>query len=103
MTSIPVIDIAPFLAGSSEGRDKVAAEIRKAGEEIGFFVIRGHGVEQALIDETYAAAAAFFRLPVEDKRTILQPPAPAAASPAPAAATTPAPQPVLPATVSPVR
>ena len=37
-------------------------------------------------------------------RTILQPPAPAAASPAPAAAaTTPAPQPVLPATVSPVR
>lgn len=74
MTSIPVIDIAPFLAGSSEGRDKVAAEIRKAGEEIGFFVIRGHGVEQALIDETYAAAAAFFRLPVEDKRTILQPP-----------------------------
>ena len=36
-------------------------------------------------------------------RTILQPPALAAASPAPAATTAPAPQPVLPATVSPVR
>lgn len=39
MTSIPVIDIAPFLEGTPEGREKVAAEIRKAGEEIGFFVI----------------------------------------------------------------
>ena len=36
-------------------------------------------------------------------RTILQPPAPAAAPQAPAAATAPAPQPVPPATVSPVR
>lgn len=74
MTAIPVIDIAPFLEGTPDGRRKVAAEIRKAGEEIGFFVIKGHGVEQPIIEETYDAAASFFRLPVEDKRAILQPP-----------------------------
>lgn len=74
MTSIPVIDIAPFLAGTPEGREQVAAQIRQAGEEIGFFLIKGHGVDQDLIDDTYAAASSFFRLPVDDKLTIRQPP-----------------------------
>ena len=74
MTSIPVIDIAPFLEGSLEGRAKVAAEIRKAGEEIGFFLIKGHGVAQGLIDGTYMAAADFFRMEATDKFTIRQPP-----------------------------
>ena len=74
MSSIPTIDIRPFLEGTPEGREQVAAEIRKAGEEIGFFLIKGHGVDQGLIDETYGAASAFFRLPLEDKLTIRQPP-----------------------------
>jgi len=73
MTSIPLIDIAPFLEGSAEGQAKVAAEIKKACEDIGFFLIKGHGVEQPTIDETYDAAAAFFRLPVEEKLKIRQP------------------------------
>jgi isopenicillin N synthase-like dioxygenase len=74
MTSIPVIDLAPFLSGSPEGRAKVSAEIRKAGEEIGFFLVKGHGVDQALIDSTYLATTNFFRMPIEDKLAIRQPP-----------------------------
>ena len=73
MTSIPTIDLAPYLEGSAEGREKVAAEVNRACEEIGFFLIKGHGVPQPMIDRTYDAAAEFFRLPVEDKLPIRTP------------------------------
>eukprot|EP01037_Dinobryon_pediforme_P025398 gene25398-27534_t len=73
MTAVPVIDLAPYMAGTPEGRDKVAAEVRQACEEIGFFLIKGHGVDPAMIDATYKASASFFRLPAEDKLTIRQP------------------------------
>jgi isopenicillin N synthase-like dioxygenase len=73
MTSIPTIDLAPYLEGSAKGRDKVAAEVNRACEEIGFFLIKGHGVPQQMIDQTYNKAAEFFRLPVEDKLPIRTP------------------------------
>ena len=63
VTSIPVIDIAPYLEGSEAGRRKVAEEVNRACQEIGFFLIKGHGVPQDTIDQTYAKAAEFFRLP----------------------------------------
>ena len=74
MTSIPLIDISPFLEGTPEGRDKVAAEVKHACEEIGFFLIKGHGVDQSLIDATYDSAADFFKLPIDEKLKIKQPP-----------------------------
>ncbi|HTI00479.1 MAG TPA: 2-oxoglutarate and iron-dependent oxygenase domain-containing protein [Acidisoma sp.] len=73
MASIPVIDIAPYLEGSTDGRLRVAAAVNRACTEIGFFLIRGHGVEQPLIDQTCAAAASFFRLPAAEKLAIRQP------------------------------
>src|SRR5271156_139522 len=73
MTSIPTIDLAPYLEGSAKGRDKVAAEVNRACEEIGFFLIKGHGVPQEMIDRTYDKAVEFFRLPVEDKLPIRTP------------------------------
>lgn len=73
MTSIPVIDLAPFLEGTPEGRQKVVTEVNKACEEIGFFLVKGHGVAQETIDQTYDMAASFFQLPVEDKLPIRTP------------------------------
>jgi isopenicillin N synthase-like dioxygenase len=70
MTSIPVIDLAPYLEGTREGRKKVAAEVNKACEEIGFFLIKGHGVARDIVDRTYSTAEAFFRLPTDDKLPI---------------------------------
>lgn len=46
--SVPVIDIAPFLAGD---RDDVVRQVREACEGIGFFTIVGHGVEPEIIAE----------------------------------------------------
>lgn len=73
LLSIPVIDIKPYLEGTADGRMKVAQEINKACEEIGFFIIVGHGVDEALIDKTYRSASDFFHLPVEEKLKIRQP------------------------------
>lgn len=73
MASIPVIDLAPYLEGTVEGRKQVAAAVNKACEEIGFFLIKGHGVAQESIDSTYNTATVFFGLPVEDKLAIRTP------------------------------
>ena len=70
VTSIPTIDIAPYLDGSERERRRVADEINRTCEGIGFFFIKGHGVRQTLIDRTYHKAAEFFRLPLEDKLSI---------------------------------
>jgi isopenicillin N synthase-like dioxygenase len=56
---IPVIDLAPFLAGAPEGEQVVHA-IRAACEEIGFFCIVGHGVPEATIERIKERSRAFF-------------------------------------------
>lgn len=64
---IPVVDLTDFRAG---GRRAAADAICAALEAIGFFAIRGHGVDQALIDRTFAAAHDFFVLSEAEKRSI---------------------------------
>jgi isopenicillin N synthase-like dioxygenase len=45
---VPTIDIAPFLNGDDETKKEVAELVRQACEDIGFFVITGHGVAPGL-------------------------------------------------------
>lgn len=69
--TLPVIDIAPLIDGDLAARRAVAAEIREACFGTGFFYITGHGVPQAVIDDTFAMARAFFALPEAEKSRIL--------------------------------
>ena len=46
--AIPVIDIAPMLAGLPGASEAVATEIGKACRGIGFFYITGHGIAGGL-------------------------------------------------------
>jgi isopenicillin N synthase-like dioxygenase len=48
--------------------DVFAAELGEEFRRFGFAVISDHGIDQALIDDAYARAAAFFALPVETKQ-----------------------------------
>ena len=48
--------------------DVFAAELGEEFRRFGFAVISDHGIDQALIDDAYARAAAFFVLPVETKQ-----------------------------------
>ncbi len=67
---IPIIDFAPMLGTDPDAKRALAAELRYACIEIGFFYIKNHGVAQALIDATFAECPRFFGLPEEDKMAI---------------------------------
>ena len=67
---IPVIDIGPLRAAGASGLADVAAEIRRAAEEVGFFYVANHGIDPALQRGAQAAAHAFFALPEAEKRRV---------------------------------
>ena len=46
---IPVIDLEPYLAGRPRAATATAAELGRALQDVGFFVIVNHGMPQTLI------------------------------------------------------
>ncbi len=69
--TIPVLDLGAYLAGEKDAGPALAEQLRWASETVGFYFIRNHGVEQALIDQTFAEAARFHALPMERKQRLL--------------------------------
>ena len=67
---IPIVDLGPAFRGEPDGRERVAAEVRRACEHVGFFYIAGHGVPQDVIDGAFAASREFHAMPAEDKRAL---------------------------------
>jgi isopenicillin N synthase-like dioxygenase len=67
-TAVPIIDIEGYLSGDAVAKRRVAREIGEACRSIGFLVVAGHGVPDALIERAHAAARAFFDLPDGVKR-----------------------------------
>ena len=65
--SLPVIDISGLSSPDPADRRSVAAKLRAACLHNGFFYISNHGIEEALVAELFAEAAAFFALPAERK------------------------------------
>jgi len=68
--AIPVIDVGPAFRGEPGGLDGVAAEVRRASEQVGFFYIAGHGAPQAIIDAAFAASREFHAMPVAEKQAL---------------------------------
>jgi isopenicillin N synthase-like dioxygenase len=64
---IPVLDVGPYLAGTPGARAALADRIARTCEDTGFLVISNHGIDQALIDGAFAAAADFFDLDLARK------------------------------------
>jgi isopenicillin N synthase-like dioxygenase len=64
---VPVIDIAPYLAGAPEGKRRVAAQFDRACREVGFYIIVGHGVDPGLIAQVETISREFFDLPLDEK------------------------------------
>lgn len=67
-SEIPVIDISALVDGSDPQR--VAKEIGKAAEEVGFFYVKNHGVPKSAVEGMYRAAEEFFNLPIEAKERL---------------------------------
>lgn len=57
--AVPVIDLGPYLGGAPGALDRTAAELRRALETVGFFIIVNHGVPRELIERTFAEARRF--------------------------------------------
>ena len=69
-STIPLLDVAPYLAGEPGARERLGAELRWAFAKVGFYYLRGHGIPQSLIDTTFAQAARFHALPMERKLAV---------------------------------
>jgi isopenicillin N synthase-like dioxygenase len=65
--AIPVIDYGPYFTGEPGAITGLAAELRHACENVGFFYALNHGVDQAVIDRAFAASRRFHALPLETK------------------------------------
>jgi isopenicillin N synthase-like dioxygenase len=64
---IPILDIAPYLAGEAGALDAVAHRLRDISRTIGFFYLKGHGVPQRLVDRVFAESRRFHGLPADVK------------------------------------
>jgi isopenicillin N synthase-like dioxygenase len=64
---IPVLDLGPWLAGDDGALDRLAGDLRRICIEVGFYFIKNHGVDQDLVDRTFAQTAAFHSLPEDIK------------------------------------
>jgi isopenicillin N synthase-like dioxygenase len=71
MNEIPVIDLAPVLAGADPTR--VVDELRYALTEVGFFQVVGHGLDRALLEAAYESMAQIAALPDADRRALMRP------------------------------
>ena len=69
-TQIPVVSLASITKGQAGADDVVARDLKAALESWGAFELIDHGVPTATIDGAFAAAAAFFRLPLETRLQI---------------------------------
>ena len=67
---VPVIDYGPYFAGEPGALAVLAAQLRRACEEVGFFYALNHGVPQAVIDRGFAASRRFHAMPLETKLTL---------------------------------
>ncbi len=68
MKLVPSVDLRDFLSGDPERKQKFVNEIGKAYEEIGFVALKGHFLDNKLVDELYGEVKNFFDLPVETKQ-----------------------------------
>ncbi len=67
---IPVIDMAPFYDGGKAEVSAVVDAVRRACEEIGFFLLRGHRVPPEVVARLGALSRAFFDYPQAEKSKV---------------------------------
>ena len=67
MDKIPSVDLRDFLSEDPKRKQKFVNEIGKAYEDIGFVALKGHFLDEKLVDELYTEVKQFFEMPVEAK------------------------------------
>ncbi|MFV0540258.1 MAG: isopenicillin N synthase family dioxygenase [Aestuariibaculum sp.] len=68
MYKIPSVNLADFLSDNTERKQAFVNAIGKAYEDIGFVALKGHFLDDGLVDRLYSEIRAFFSLPLETKQ-----------------------------------
>jgi isopenicillin N synthase-like dioxygenase len=64
---IPIIDFGLYFAGRPGALAALAANVKHACENVGFFYISNHGVSESLVERAFAASKRFHALPPAQK------------------------------------
>jgi len=67
MQQIPSVDLRDFLSDEPARKQKFVNEIGKAYEEIGFVALKGHFLDDQLVENLYSEVRNFFALPLATK------------------------------------
>ena len=67
MKNIPSVDLRDFISDDPKRKQKFVDQIGKAFEDIGFVSLKGHFLNDKLVDELYGEIRNFFALPLETK------------------------------------
>ena len=67
MQNIPSVDLRDFLSDDPKRKQKFVNEIGSAYETIGFVALKGHFLDDKLVDNLYSEVRNFFDLPIETK------------------------------------
>ncbi|KAI1625937.1 hypothetical protein EDD37DRAFT_625895 [Exophiala viscosa] len=72
--SIPVIDLSAIVAPDPDpsALESLVAEVKDACMRVGFFVVRNHGIDWAIVENAFEALEEFFGLPMEKKMAVHQ-------------------------------
>ncbi len=73
MSYVPVVDLNDFLSGHAEKKRRFVQELGNAYQEVGFVIVRNHGISDSLIADLYREVKAFFSLPESIKRQYEKP------------------------------
>jgi isopenicillin N synthase-like dioxygenase len=68
MDRIPSVDLQDFISNDPKRKSHFVSAIGKAYEEIGFVALKGHFLEDDLVERLYDQIKAFFKLPLEVKQ-----------------------------------
>jgi len=68
MNIIPSVNLKDFTSGDSSKKQQFVDAIGKAYEDIGFVALKGHFLDDTLVDNLYQEVKNFFELPTETKR-----------------------------------
>lgn len=68
MNSIPSVNLEDFISNDPDRKQNFVNAIGKAYEEIGFVALKGHFLDDNLVERLYAEVKNFFELPVDTKQ-----------------------------------
>ncbi|HCF73521.1 MAG TPA: isopenicillin N synthase family oxygenase [Gammaproteobacteria bacterium] len=62
-SEIPLIDLAPLYSDNISAKQQMAAELREACIQVGFFYVKNHGIPDSIMQGVQAQTERFFALP----------------------------------------